>query len=175
MGRRANVLDLPDNLTQVEVTDYKKKLISTIREYMKSNGISYLLVSQATGISYPTVKRILDIGRDDVAQDTNYDFQFSYIKKIVDYLELPDTIFDNGEVPEEHASQPAEQDLSFLKKLDSAIPQNQYTARILTLFPFLTDEQKKVTLDLIYSYFDKSELQSCASNWQRNPVPYTSR
>lgn len=160
MGRRANVLDLPDNLTQVEVTDYKKKLISTIREHMKSNGISYLQVSQATGISYPTVKRILDIGRDDVAQDMNYDFQFSYIKKIVDYLELPDTIFDDGELAEDHASHPIEQDLSFLRKLDSALPPNQYTARILTLFPFLTEQQKKVTLDLIYSYFDNSGSQS---------------
>ena len=160
MGRRANVLDLPDNLTQVEVTDYKKKLISTIREHMKSKRISYMQVAQATGISYPTVKRILDIGRPDVNQDENYDFQFSYVKRIIDYLGLPDSIFDDGYLPEEHASQPAEQDLSFLRKLDSALPPNQYTARILTLFPFLTDEQKKVMLDLIYSYFETSEPQS---------------
>lgn len=160
MGRRANVLDLPENLTKSEVTDYKKKLISTIREHMKSKGISYLQVAQATGISYPTVKRILDIGRDDVVQDENYDFQFSFIKKIVDYLELPDAVFDNGELAEDLASHPVEQDLSFLRKLDSALPPNQYTARILTLFPFLTDEQKKVMLDLIYSYFETSEPQS---------------
>ena len=160
MGRRANMLDLPDNLTQAEVTDYKQKLISTIREHMKSNGISYLQVSQGTDISYPTVKRILDIGRDDVVQDQNYDFQFSFVKKIVDYLELPNTIFDNGELAEDQESHPVEQDLSFIKKLDSALPPNQYTARILTLFPFLTDAQRKVTLDLIYSYFGKSESQS---------------
>lgn len=159
MGRRANVLDLPDNLTQVEVIGYKKKLISTIREHMKSKGISYLQVAQATGISYPTVKRILDIGRSDVNQDDNYDFQFSYVKRIIDYLGLPDTIFDDGDLPE-HASQQVEQDLSFLRKLDSALPPNQYTARILTLFPFLTGEQQKVTLDLIYSYFGNSEPQS---------------
>lgn len=160
MGRRANIPELPENLTRNEVSDYKNKLIFNIREHMRTNDISYLRVSQATGISYPTVKRILDIGRDDVENDENYDFQFSYIKRIVDYLELPVTIFDTGEVPEERASQPVEQDFSFLKKLDSAIPQNQYTARILTLFPFLTDSQKKVTLDLIYSYFGSSEPQS---------------
>lgn len=159
MGRRANVLELSENLTQKEISDYKKKLISNIREHMKANNISYLKVSQDTGISYPTVKRILDIGRDGVEQDENYDFQFSYLKRIVDYLELPDTIFDDGELPEEHESHPVEQDLSFLRKLDSALPPNQYTARILTLFPFLSDEQKKVTLDLIYSYFENSESQ----------------
>lgn len=160
MGRRANLLDLPENLTQEEIFDYKRKLISNIREYMRSNNISYLKVAQDTGISYPTVKRLLDIGRDDVKQDNNYDFQFSYVKRIVDYLELPDTIFDNGELAENYDSHTVEQDLSFIKRLDSALPQNQYTARILTLFPFLTEQQKKVTLDLIYSYFGNSEPQS---------------
>lgn len=160
MGRRANVPELPENLTQNEITDYKRKLITNIREHMRANDISYLRVSQATGISYPTVKRIMDIGRDDVDQDENYDFQFSYIKKIVDYLELPDTIFDNGEMPEEHGFPSVEQDFSFLKKLDAALPPNQYTARILTLFPFLSEQQKKVVLDLIHSYFENSGSQS---------------
>ena len=36
MGRRANVLELSENLTQKEISDYKKKLISNIREHMKS-------------------------------------------------------------------------------------------------------------------------------------------
>ena len=161
MGRRASVhSESAGTMTPVELFAYKTKLITSIREYMKARDISYLQVSQGTGISYPTVKRILDIGREDVAQDDNYDFQFSYVKKIVDYLKLPDTIFDNGELPESQQTHTNDVDLSFLRKLDSALPPNQYTARILNLSMFLTHEQQKVISDLICSYFSKSELPS---------------
>lgn len=160
MGRRASIHESAGAMTSDELFAYKTKLISSIREYMKANDISYLQVSQGTGISYPTVKRILDIGREGVYQDENYDFQFSYVKKMVDYLRLPDTIFDNGELPETQQPRASDVDLSFLRKLDSALPPDQYAARILNLSMFLTHEQQKVISDLICSYFNKSELPS---------------
>ena len=46
MGRRANVLELSENLTQKEISDYKKKLISNIREHMKSWQTVFTLESQ---------------------------------------------------------------------------------------------------------------------------------
>lgn len=156
MGRGASAVFLNhSSFSQIEAFELRKKIISKIVKYMDEKGISYLYVSNNTGISYPTVKRILDIGREEIPEDTGYDFQFSYLKRIIDCLRLPVTILDGDDPVEVINSHPNENDLSLLRRVNASIPEGDYYSRIISLFPLISDFQQKVVIDLISCYFKK--------------------
>lgn len=147
-----------------ELKEVKKNICSVFRKKKEASGLKYKELTNRTGITYPTLKKIFE---DTEGTGT---YSFSSFVKIATALDLPLSVLngkhsDCTDVPSEEKRN----DDSISKKLqdlDRFFPENdcftmvvEYESflRIVTLYHFLSSKQKELTIDLIKCFFETNK------------------
>ena len=175
MGRQANSSSDEEKLSvsKEDLAKYKRELGFFLADEIHYTEMPVLEFSKQAGVSFPTIRKITYYGLNIDKKDDDYTYSFSNAVKIAYALGLPLSIlnypFSLPPVPPPIVvevdgdtlvlGKPREEEdggmlvIDKLREIDEKLPEKDYYSRIITLYHYLSDKQKKAVVDLINCYF----------------------